>query len=105
MATTKARHRQTEDRRNKLRYAARSVGVELPSGYTARIIQEAGPAADVGVSRLGAGVVIHTVPPNRRSLPVLLGYADGRGQWHRDGTRHIEEAIGGAPVLKEGVAL
>jgi len=57
------------------------------------------------VSRLGCGVVIHTVPPNKRSLPVVLGYADGRGQWYRDGKRHIEPTPIEAPTENEAVAL
>jgi hypothetical protein len=45
------------------------------------------------------------MPPNKRSLPVVLGYADGRGQWYRDGKRHIEPAPIEAPTESEAVAL
>ncbi len=37
---------------------------------------------------LGNGVAIHTQHDSDRRLPVLLGYADARGQWYRDGRRH-----------------
>jgi hypothetical protein len=38
-------------------------------------------------------------------LPVVLGYADGRGQWYRDGKRHIEPAQIEMPIESEAVAL
>jgi hypothetical protein len=50
-------------------------------------------------------MVIHAIPPNKRSLPVVLGYADGRGQWYRDGKRHIEPAPIEARTEIEAVAL
>jgi hypothetical protein len=53
---------------------------------------------ELGVSRLGSGVVIHTVPPTKDRLPLIVGYADGRGQWYRDGSRHVETPVAGEPV-------
>ncbi|MGH9065066.1 MAG: hypothetical protein ACRD0L_14050 [Acidimicrobiales bacterium] len=44
----------------------------------------------LGVTRLGTGVVIHTQPTTDRRLPIVFGYADGRGQWYRDGRRNTE---------------
>jgi len=74
-----------------LRRAAAGQGVELSVGYARRVATEGlAHGAELGVTRLGAGVVIHTVPPAEDRLPVVVGYADARGQWHRDGTRHIE---------------
>jgi len=74
-----------------LRRAAAGQGVELPVAYAGRVATEGLAREDeLGVTRLGAGVVIHTVPQAKDHLPVVVGYADARGQWHRDGTRHIE---------------
>jgi hypothetical protein len=42
--------------------------------------------------------VIHTVPPAKNCLPLIVGYADGRGQWYRDGSRHVETPVAGEPV-------
>jgi hypothetical protein len=94
-----------QERRANLCLAARSAGVQLPEGYARRVVHDAGPTVDLGLSRLGHGVVIHTVPPNKRSLPVPLGYADARGQWYRDGTRHIEAPPTDVPSVGEDVAL
>jgi hypothetical protein len=105
VATTRTRDHQVEDRCAGLRSAARSAGLDLPGSYAQRVVQDAGPRVGVGVSRLGAGLVIHTNPPNKRSLPVVLGYADGRGQWYRDGKRHIEPAQIEMPIESEAVAL
>ena len=105
VSTTRTRDYQVEDRCASLRRVARSAGVDLPESYAARVVHDAGPRVGVGVSRLGTGLVIHTIPPNERSLPVVLGYADGRGQWYRDGKRHIEPAPIEAPTESEAVAL
>lgn len=106
MATTRTSPgHQAEDRCASLRRAAGSAGVDLPSSYVTRVVHEAAPRVGIGVSRLGTGLVIHTIPPNKRSLPVLLGYADGRGQWYRDGKRHIGPAPIEAPAESEAVAL
>lgn len=105
MATTRTQVQLVEDRCTSLCRAARSASVDLPSGYVARVVHDAGPCVGVAVSQLGTGLVIHTIPPNKRSLPVVLGYADGRGQWYRDGKRHIEPAPVEAPTESEAVAL
>jgi len=88
-----------------LRRVARIAGVDLPGSYAERVVHDAPPLVGVGVSRLGTGLVIHTIPPKRRSLPVVLGYADGRGQWYRDGKRHIEPSPIEMPIESEAVAL
>ncbi len=74
-----------------LRLAAAEAGVVLPASY-ARLLAAEGLAqeADLRVTPLGAGVVIRTVPQAKDLLPVVVGYADARGQWHRDGHRHLE---------------
>jgi hypothetical protein len=51
---------------------------------------------NVGLSRLGTGIVIHTVPATRKRLPVVVGYADERGQWCWDGKRHVDRSDRGA---------
>jgi hypothetical protein len=101
----RTRDRHVEDRCANLRRVARGAGVDLPNRYAERVVHDAAPLVGVGVSRLGTGLVIHTIPPNKRTLPVVLGYADGRGQWYRDGKRHIEPAPIEAPTETEAVAL
>jgi hypothetical protein len=105
VTTTRARDHLDEDRCATLCRTARSAGVDLPGSYVTRVVRDAAPRLGVGVSRLGSGLVIHTIPPNKRSLPVVLGYADSRGQWYRDGKRHIEPAPIEAPTKSEAVAL
>jgi len=74
-----------------LRRAAMQAGVDLPLSYARRVAADGlTEGAKLAVTRLGAGVVIHTQGEAKDRLPVLVGYADGRGQWHRDGRRHIE---------------
>lgn len=68
---------------------AREAGVGLPSDYLETLVSDGlGSCPQVGLSRLGDGVVIHTVPDGPDRLPVLLGYADRDGCWHRDGRRY-----------------
>lgn len=71
-----------------IRRAAAGLGVTLPDDY-ARAVAAAGLALaeTLAVTRLGAGVVIHTRPDRDGRLPVVVGYADAGGQWNRDGTR------------------
>ena len=74
-----------------LRRAAAAQGLEPPVSYARRVAAEAlGQEAELGVTRLGAGVVIHTAPEAKDRLPIMVGYADGPGQWYRDGSRHVE---------------
>lgn len=77
-----------------LRRAAAGAGVTLPVDFARAVAADGLERADqLAVSRAGAGVVIHTRPATPRQLPVLLGYADARGQWHRDGRRHQPTAL------------
>ena len=46
--------------------------------------------SQLGVTRLGDGVVIHTSPQTPDQLPVVLGYADRKHQGYRNGRRHVE---------------
>ncbi len=71
--------------------AAHNADVELPHSYARHVVATTAEGdRELGVSRLGGGVVIHTVPPTKDRLPIVVGYADGRGQWYRDGSRHVE---------------
>jgi hypothetical protein len=96
MAASPERIRETT---TKLRQAAVAVGVELPEGYAGAIAVEglAHPGL-LQVGRLGEGVVIHTASPSHGDRDVLLGYADRRGQWYRDGRRHLD-----TPVMDDAV--
>jgi hypothetical protein len=74
-----------------LRRAAADAGVTLPLSYARAVAADGlARAAALALSRLGAGVVIHTAP-GERHLPIVIGYADERGQWYRDGRRHRDE--------------
>ena len=89
-----------------IRRAAAEAGIELPVSYAQRVAAEGlAHEANLGVTRLGAGVVIHTAPQATDRLPVVIGYADARGQWHRDGSRHIEGPPAERPAEAMGVGL
>jgi len=89
-----------------LRRAAADHGVELPVSYARRVATDGlGREAELGVTRLGAGVVIHTAPQSKDRLPIVVGYADARGQWHRDGSRHIEASPVECPAEAAEVTL
>ncbi|MGP8180266.1 MAG: hypothetical protein ACLP1E_05680, partial [Acidimicrobiales bacterium] len=80
--------------------------VELPPSYARRVATMlAENRAELGVSRLGSGVVIHTVPPTKNRLPIVVGYADSRGQWYGDGSRHVETSTAESPVEAGEIAL
>ena len=89
-----------------LRRAAADAGVELPITYSQAVATD-GLAREpqLGVTRLGTGVVIHTQPDSDKRLPIVLGYADGRGQWYRDGRRHTEPAPETSTAPAQGVTL
>jgi hypothetical protein len=89
-----------------LRQAAAEAGVELSLAYSQAIAADGlarGP--ELAVTRLGAGVVFHTRPGSDGRLPLMLGYADRRGQWYRDGRRHVEVAAGLTGDAPGGAAL
>jgi hypothetical protein len=94
-----------------LQRAAAGAGVALSVDYSRRIAAEGlQREPQLGVTRLGAGVVIHTVPALPGRLPTVLGYADGGGQWYRDGRRHPTETVPSVaaepePLLPVGVGL
>lgn len=89
-----------------LRRAAADAGIELPVDYaTALAADGLTREPTLAVTRLGAGVVIHTNPDTAKRLPIVIGYADGRGQWYRDGRRHITTVVEGAVEAGAEVAL
>jgi hypothetical protein len=82
-----------------LHRAAHEADVELPRSYVLRVAATiAKSEGELGASRLGNGVVLHTVPATKDRLPIIVGYADSRGQWYRDGSRHVESPIAEEPV-------
>jgi hypothetical protein len=87
-----------------LRQAAHEADVEIARSYARRVAATSKGTGKLGVSRLGSGVVIHTVPATKRSLPVIVGYADNRGQWYQDGSRHVEVHETDEPIedIEEG---
>ena len=71
-----------------LRRAAQGVGVTLGIDYRRRVAADGlATAAELAVTPLGAGVVIHTRPASPKELPLVLGYADGAREWDRTGRR------------------
>lgn len=72
-----------------LRRAAKDNGIDLPVDYSRRVAADGITRCDqLGVTKMGAGVVIHTLPGSPSELPNVVGYADGGGQWYRDGSQH-----------------
>jgi len=98
-ATTASSHRHRTDRMaTALRRVAYAADVALPIAYARRVAAKVENDAELGVSRLGGGIVIRTVPATKDRLPVVVGYADSRGQWYRDGSRHVETPAAEGPV-------
>jgi hypothetical protein len=84
-----------------LRRAARTLGVELPVGYSEAVAANGIAICEqLGVTRLDHGVAIHTAPESPDQLPVLIGYADAAGQWYRDGRRHSTLSVAPAPGVE-----
>jgi hypothetical protein len=107
MARPASRH-QIEWAASGLRRAAAVVGVELPVDYSRQVATDGlAHEPELGVTKLGTGVVIHTAPDANNRLPVVVGYADRRGQWYRDGRRHTAPPVqdGGAASAAQEVAL
>ena len=104
--TTSFDRRRIDEMAIALYRAAHDAAVELPRSYAVRVAATMAKGdGELGVSRLGSGVVLHTVPPSKDRLPVIVDYADGRGQWYRDGRRHVEVSVTEEPVEAMGVAL
>lgn len=75
-----------------VRHAAREAGVELTHDYATTVVANGTRWCDqLGVTRLGEGIVIHTAPEEPTALPIVLGYADHSGQWDFDGSRHVPQ--------------
>ena len=72
-----------------LRRAAGSLGVQLPASYSEAITRDGLRLYDqLAVTQIGRGVVIHTASEESDRLPIIIGYADGFGQWYRNEQRH-----------------
>lgn len=100
----KERRRQIQAVVTRLRAAALEAGTELPVVYAERVALDGLVLCDqLGVTRLGDGVVLHTAPEGAQDLPRLLGYADGSGQWYGDGTKYLAEQPGGRPAATKEV--
>ena len=103
--TRPSRH-QIEWTASGLRRAAANAGIELPVTYSQSVATDGlARERELGVTRLGTGVVIHTQPDSDTRLPIVLGYADGRGQWYRDGRRHTDPAAEATAEPDHQVAL
>jgi hypothetical protein len=71
------------------------VGVLLPVAHSAAVAPDAlAGEPTLAVTRLGAGVVLHTRLKIDKQRPVALGYADSRDPLCRDGRMHVEAAAG-----------
>src|SRR3954454_14517346 len=72
-----------------LRRAAREAGVRLPVAYSQQVaVDGLAHCEQLGVTRAGTCVVIHTAPDSPRQLPIVVGWADAAGQWYSDGRQH-----------------
>jgi len=88
----RARHTQLDEVVTSLCTEAARHGIELPISYVRAVAREGlSRERALRVHRLGDGVVICTTPRTKDRLPILLGYADRRGQWYSDGHRHLED--------------
>jgi hypothetical protein len=89
-----------------LRRAAAEAGVYLPVSYSQAVAADGlERGTELAITRLGAGVVVHTRPGSDKQLPIVLGYADSRGQWYRDGHRHVETVATEPETVAGEVAL
>ena len=71
-----------------IRRAARQHGIELSIGFAQEVVADGlRRSGQIGVSRVGRGVVIHTAPASKRDLPILLGYAEAGSAWLRGGNQ------------------
>lgn len=69
--------------------AAADLGVELPPAYALAVAAQALRRGEaVGVTRLGPGVVLSSLPSEEHPMPFVVGYAEAGCQWYRDGRRH-----------------
>ena len=64
-----------------------SLRTRLPDRRRAARATKSG--SEIGLSRLGSRVVIRTLSGQKGRLPLVVGYADSRRQWYRDGRRHV----------------
>lgn len=73
-----------------LRTAARDAGVELTLSYAERVAAHGiARCNQLGVTKLGDGVVIHTVPEAQGGRTIVLGFVTRAGEWFGDGSRHF----------------
>lgn len=69
--------------------AAADLGVELPAGYALTVAAQAlRRGEEVGVTRLGPGVILSSPPSEEHPMPFVVGYAEAGCQWYRDGRHH-----------------
>ena len=82
-----------------IRRAAADLGVELPAGYALAVAAQAlSRGEELGVTKLGRGVVLSSLLGPGRAMPFVVGYADASGQWYRDGRRRPDSQP--APVTE-----
>jgi hypothetical protein len=97
-ATTASSDRHRIDRMaTALCRVAFAADVALPIAHARRVAATVENDAELGVSRLGGGIVIRTDSGTKDRLPVVVD-ADSRGRWYRDGSRHVETPAAEGPV-------
>jgi hypothetical protein len=98
-ATTASSDRHRIDRTAMaLRRSAQAADAAVPIPYARHVGATAENDPELGVSRLGSGIVIRSVSATKDCLPVVVGSADRRGQWCRDGGRHVWAPAAQDPV-------
>jgi hypothetical protein len=75
-----------------------AADVALPIADARRVVATVETDAELGLSRLGGGIVTRTVSATKDRLHVVVGYADSRGRWYLDGSRHVETPTAEGPV-------
>ena len=66
--------------------AAHDLGVDLTANYAQSVAaQGINECGQLGVTKLGNGVIIHTAPQDRHEHPIVIGYAATSSEWLRYG--------------------
>lgn len=79
-----------------LRLSAHDANVDIPLSYARKLVLASNElGSDLSLAELGNGIVFKSLPTSSDELPLIMGYADRRGQWYRDGKKHMLEECEG----------
>ncbi len=75
-----------------LRLSAHDANVDIPLSYARKLVIASNELGiDLFLGELGNGIVFKSLPASPEELPLIMGYADKRGQWFRDGRKHLDQ--------------